>query len=347
MSRNDDCNTDNEEPLKVLIVGCGNIAGIFDMLNSSSSHAQTHAGAYSKNKNFTLSACVDPDQNRRNEFMQFWKIETGFTTLSQAIDSNFKFDIISICSPTDQHENDILSAINLKPRIIFCEKPIAPNLSSSQAIATACENTNIPLAINYSRRWDQVLTDFSSEISRGEYGKLRSVVGTYNKGILNNGSHLIDLLQLMLGNLNISSTGQTTYDYLDNDPSISATLLTQDGVAVNLVTGNAMDYSLFEVQFIFEKAMVVMQDGGARWHIRKRQESTLYAGYHALSSGTSKEGGYAMAMENAIENIHSFLKGDSEMLSTAENSLTAQSLCESLSKSQITPSIHVDIKNKV
>jgi predicted dehydrogenase len=339
--------TGNENPLKVLIIGCGNIAGKFDMSNTSNTYAQTHAGAYFKNINFTLSACVEPAQSCREEFMEFWKIDKGFATLSEAINSGIEFDVISICSPTDQHEDDILLAIKLIPKIIFCEKPIAPSLNSSKAVALACENSNILLAVNYSRRWDPVLDDFSKALIDGDFGVLRSVVGIYNKGVLNNGSHLIDLLQLLLGDLTISSIGQVTHDYLDEDPSISASLLTKNGVPINLITGNASDYSLFEVQFVFEKAMVIMQDGGARWHIRKRIESERYSGYHALDSGESSVGGYAMAMENAIENIHNYINGDRRMLSTAKNSLKAQSLCEGLKKSKALLTTNADTKTKV
>lgn len=337
---------DGETSLNVLIVGCGNIAGRFDMSNPSNTYAQTHAGAYLKNKAFTILACVEPDQNCREAFMKYWKVDMGFSTLSAAIDSNVEFDVVSICSPTLEHENDILSAIHLKPKIIFCEKPIAPDLCSSKAVTLACENAHIPLAINYSRRWDPVLADFSIQLENGEYGKLRSVVGIYNKGILNNGSHLIDLLQRLLGDLMIASLGQVTHDYLEEDPTISASLVTDSGVSVHLVAGNAMDYSLFEVQFIFETSMVTMLDGGARWHIRKCVESDVYAGYHSLNVGDSKIGGYAVAMENAIENIYDFITDGSDMLSTAKNSLAAQSFCEDLRNRKLLSFENSDVKNK-
>jgi predicted dehydrogenase len=325
---------EREKPVNVLIVGCGNIAGRFDMSNKSANYAQTHAGAYFKNKKFSITACIEPDQYRREEFMAYWKIDNGYPSFSKAIFSAAKFDVISICSPTDQHESDILSAIDLNPQIIFCEKPIAPTLKSSKAVALACEKAGIPLAVNYSRRWDMQLRDFLSQLDKGDYGKLRSVVGLYNKGILNNGSHLIDLLQLLLGDLSICSIGQKTNDYLEGDPSISAVLTTKSGISVHLVTGHSSDYSLFEVQFIFENSIITMLDGGARWQVRSRKESDVYSGYFALSIGESKIGGYAMAMENSIDNIHSFLSDGSEILSTAENSLVAQNLCESLCKAE-------------
>lgn len=318
------------KPLNVLIVGCGNIAGRFDMLNSANNYAQTHAGAYKKNSDFTILGCIDPDPVHREEFMDFWQIKNGYAHFDQVIKSGIEYDVISICSPTQHHEVDILSSIQLNPRMIFCEKPITSSFNSSELVSMACEESGIPLAVNYSRRWDTICHKFLTEIENFKYGKLRSVIATYNKGVLNNGSHLIDLLGLLFGELIISAVGQVTNDYLESDPSISAILETNNGVPIHLITGNAKDYSLFEIQFIFEKAMVTMQDGGASWNVRERTESGIYSGYYSLNSGGITMGGYAAVMENAIENIYSYLMQGEKILSTAENSLVAQRLCEDL-----------------
>lgn len=319
-----------DKSLKVLIVGCGNIAGRFDMLNLSNSHAQTHAGAYIKNPNFAIVGCIDPDQEKRAEFMNFWQVDKGYDNFEQVISSDIEYDVVSICSPTNHHEVDILSSIELNPKLIFCEKPISSSFSSSESLAMACEKASIPLAVNYSRRWDTRCHELFIALKNAQYGELRSVVGTYNKGVLNNGSHLIDLLELLLGELTITSIGRATNDYLEDDPSISAVLETNDGVPINLVTGNAKDYSLFEIQFIFEKAMVTMQDGGASWYLRERAESNVYSGYFSLDSGKQELGAYAEVMENAIANIHGHLFESEALLSTAKNSLVAQRLCEDL-----------------
>ena len=45
------------------------------------------------------------------------------------------------------------------------------------------------------------------ELAAGHWGEVRSVSATYNKGVLNNGGHLIDLLHLLLGPLDVVVTG--------------------------------------------------------------------------------------------------------------------------------------------
>jgi hypothetical protein len=54
-----------------------------------------------------------------------------------------------------------------------------------------------------------------------------------------------------------------------------------------------------------------------------------------------------MAMEHSIENIHSYIKSGNMILSTAENSLAAQSLCEGLITSIVLPSKNADSKNNI
>ena len=101
--------------LRVLIVGCGNIAGGFDLGRPSGYLPYTHAGAYSRDGRFELLACVEPDDKRRSEFMAAWGVPAGFRSIEEALGSGNQFDVISICSPTDCHAHDLEMALRLKP----------------------------------------------------------------------------------------------------------------------------------------------------------------------------------------------------------------------------------------
>ena len=50
------------DPLRVLIVGCGNIAGLFDQERSHYDFPYTHAGAYIRDGRCSLAACVEADE---------------------------------------------------------------------------------------------------------------------------------------------------------------------------------------------------------------------------------------------------------------------------------------------
>jgi predicted dehydrogenase len=199
--------------LKVLIVGCGNIAGYFDERRENINFPYTHAGAYDQDGRFDLMACVEPNDVRKKEFMAYWEINYGFSIIDDVLESEFYFDVISICSPTVMHWHDLQVAIQLKPKVIFCEKPITYSIQETEQIIADCKKYHILLAVNYTRAWDSSLNQLKDAIERGEWGALRTVVATYNKGILNNGSHILDLLYFFLESIEVIGVTQPIFDF--------------------------------------------------------------------------------------------------------------------------------------
>ncbi|MEO0443021.1 MAG: Gfo/Idh/MocA family oxidoreductase, partial [Pseudomonadota bacterium] len=227
-----------DKRLSVLIIGCGNIAGGFDKAIADTDGPCTHAGAYTRDGRYRLSACVDPNPRQGKAFQQDWQVDHYYATLA-AIPPHKHFDIISICSPTDCHYEDMQVAISKRPRLIFCEKPVTQKTDHTQALIAQCKQHNIGLMVNYTRRWDPDIQDLKNAIDHQHYGQLRSVIGIYNKGIFNNGSHLINTLTLLLGQLSIHQVLPGITDYHSDDPSISALLSAKSGghpVPIHLVT---------------------------------------------------------------------------------------------------------------
>ena len=77
---------------KVLIVGCGQIAGGFDMsdeIDTKTQYPLSHAGAFNADKRFSLTACVEPDRYKRENFMRYWNIPTGFDNLRDVKKGDF------------------------------------------------------------------------------------------------------------------------------------------------------------------------------------------------------------------------------------------------------------------
>ena len=140
-------------PLAVLVVGCGNIAGAFDQDRVGSDLPYTHAGAYSCDERFSLVACVEPDKGRRMKFMDYWGVSVGFSTIDDVLNSDFQFDVVSICSPSDCHAHDLEITLRLKPKLIFCEKPVTTSLTETKRLVDACRDNKILLAVNYLRRF--------------------------------------------------------------------------------------------------------------------------------------------------------------------------------------------------
>lgn len=315
---------------KVLLVGCGNIGGRFDMNSASTGYSYTHAGAYSRDGRFSIEACIDPNAEARLLFMEYWNIPKGYNCFGGIMNSIGKFDVISICSPTEHHKNDVLNAIKLQPKLIFCEKPVTPCAEDTKLLIEKCKEKNILLAVNYTRRWDSKIEALKADIYKHSRGDLRSVVATYNKGILNNGSHLIDLMHYLFGSLTIAATMSKVFDYSDDDPSIPALLSTKDGVPIHFVIGDARDFALFEVQFIFSSGIIAMKDGGLSWNVRSLVKSDQFSGYDVLDKGKDAGGAYRQAMGNAVNNIYGSLHINEKLISDGYSAYKAQNMCEKI-----------------
>jgi len=319
-------------PLRVLIIGCGNIAGGFDEGSTSVNFTYTHAGAYAQDGRFNITACVEPDDNRRGEFMAAWSVPDGFHSTDELLDfcreKNQQFDVISICSPTDCHAHDFEIALCLKPKLIFCEKPVTTSLSETERLIEECRKANILLAVNYTRRWDPDILKLQADISAGQWGELRSVVGIYNKGILNNGSHMLDLCQLLIGPVKIIKVGKPVKDYFSDDPTIPVWLEGNQSVPIHLSCANAEDYAVFELQLIFSLGVLTMEEGGMFWSERRVIDNDTFKGYRKLSETVRRPGEYPSAMLRAVDNIYRAINQNVPIASNGVTSLAAQRVCE-------------------
>jgi predicted dehydrogenase len=315
---------------RVLIVGCGNIAGGFDAVRSADAEPLTHAGAFSREPGFRVVACVDPDEDRRSAFQRRWKVEEAFADVASLGDRTGAFDIVSICSPTGMHAAHLEAALALRPRLVFCEKPVTPSLAETTHWVERFEQAGIHLAVNHTRRWAPDVVKLRVELQSGQWGRIRSAHGTYGKGVLNNGSHLVDLLQFLVGPLTLVGAGAPLWDFWDTDPTVPA-LLAAGEVPVQLSVSNAGDYSLFEAHLVTERAVISMEDGGLTWRIRRPVPSPHFSGYTALDRGVDVPGQYWLAMRSAAANIRECLRSGASLNSTGRTAADAQRLCEQIS----------------
>ncbi len=310
------------------MVGCGNIAGGFDMARSSEQPPLTHMGAYCKHPDFDVQACIEPDAQRRERFMAHWKIPAGYSSFDALMQRPPAIDVVSICSPTAAHALDLECALALKPLAIFCEKPVTLHAAQTQHWVEACANAHTLLAVNHTRRWAPDVTRLKQELASGVWGSVHSAVGFYNKGLLNNGGHMLDLLIHLFGPLQVQWAGAVDYDYWEDDPTVAAVLRTASGAAIHLCTARAPDYALFELEIITSMGVLAMENGGMNWRERRVVEDPQFKGYRRLDSAQPRQGEYPSAMTHAVANLCAAVRGGDALASTGDSALQAQRLCE-------------------
>lgn len=316
--------------LDVLIIGCGNIAGRFDEGRDATAGRLTHAGAFGAHGGFTLKACVDPDKARRAVFQAYWEVDQGADSVEALGAPAGRFDVISICSPTSLHDTHLAAGLALQPKLVFAEKPLTGSVAATDEWVQRYAAAGVLLAVNHTRRWAADVVELAAALAAGRYGRVRSASGHYTKGILNNGGHMIDLLAMLLGPMELIAAGDAVWDHWPDDPSVPALLRTANGVPVTLNVGHAGDYALFELRLVTEHGVIAMIDGGMTWEKRDVVPNPDFPGYRALGPAVRQDGRYTGAMAAAAENIHRAITYGDALACDGAVALTAQRLCEAI-----------------
>lgn len=141
---------------------------------------------------------------------------------------------------------------------------------------------------------------------------------------------MVDLINLLAGPVRIKTVGKKVYDFSDTDPSIPVWLEGGDGEQIHILCNSSIDYSLFELQFVFQKGLISIEDGGLFWRIRTPGESGLFKGYRSLDRGMEKKGMYLSVMSKAVENLYEAIVFERPILSPGDNALEIQMICEAI-----------------
>ncbi|NFN86295.1 Gfo/Idh/MocA family oxidoreductase [Clostridium sporogenes] len=310
----------------VLIVGAGNIGAFFD--TPSSENILTHAHAFSKVEKFNLLGFVDISQEKAKGAAQLWSTKY-FLNLEEAFKKNI-IDIVSICVPDKYHYNILKKLCDFPIKLIFLEKPLAKNLKEAEEIMKIYKESNIKCLVNYSRRFVSEFEILQKNILENKYGKFICGNGYYGKGILHNGSHLMDFLRYIVGDIKNVKVIDHNFDFYEDDPSVSAVLNVGnigDFVIQNIPCNN---YTIFELELLFENKRIRIIDSGFKVEEFNIINSKIFKGYKNLIKKKEYGTDLNKAMLNAVINIYNNLEYNESLKCTLQDAYKAIKICERL-----------------
>lgn len=83
-------------------------------------------------------------------------------------------DGVVLATPTDAHACHIEAAVDLGAPI-FCEKPVALDIASTERANAAAKSAGVPVHIGFQRRFDAAYAAARERLAAGEIGELRRV----------------------------------------------------------------------------------------------------------------------------------------------------------------------------
>ncbi len=104
-------------------------------------------------------------------------------------------EIVSVATNAPQHAEMVIACAATGVAAVYCEKPLATNLTDGEAMLAACRAANTLLAVNHNRRFHPNFIQLRAAVERGDLGQLTSGLVQWGTGRLANvGTHFIDAI---------------------------------------------------------------------------------------------------------------------------------------------------------
>ena len=169
---------------RVGIIGCGGIANL-------------HARGYQGVEAFEIVAIADPVEEALNQFGDGHNITNRYRDAREMLDTE-NLDVVSVATWHKLHAPMTIAACARKPKAVLCEKPMATSLGECNEMIIAAMRHNVKLATGHQRRFNSAWTDARKLIAKGAIGHPRQIVCVGGEGLLNDCSHLFDMMRYVL-----------------------------------------------------------------------------------------------------------------------------------------------------
>jgi predicted dehydrogenase len=314
---------------KAIIIGAGSIGAMkpdkYDYPGGE--NILTIAHAMSDNPNIELAGIIEHSPEQLKKACEKWKCD-GFKSIEDYKDVKGKADIIAVCVPTTAHAPVLVDALSLNPKLIMGEKPFCTDSKEASKIIDMYNELDIPIAMDYIRRYEPCHFSFALDMSRGIFGKVFHCKVTYTRGLIHEACHALDLMGWWFGKYEygeIYCAQEGIVDRDKDDPAIGAYFAFEkcDNVTFHPVDGRK--YSIFEIDIWTECGRFVFADHGKIMDHYPIVPEPTYGDYDTLSCNPLKIQRKGTELTKALsyyaKNCVDYLDGTFDLICTAEDAL--------------------------
>lgn len=184
----------------MLIIGLGGQGLIADLPKSENENKIiSYCKAFLIHEGFEIIGACDPDEEKRKLAEKHYGINT-YKTLKECKES---FDIAVVATPDNHHFPMLRQLAEKNLKLVICEKPICEDLKQAKGIVKLYKTKNIPLMVNYTRRFLPYYQELKKFYDMGLFGEIKQCKLLFNRGWLHTATHGIDLFNWFCGDKTI------------------------------------------------------------------------------------------------------------------------------------------------
>lgn len=187
-------------PLRTILVGMGRIGAGYadDPLVRRHFEFATHAQVLEAHPAFAWDAVVDPSESARQEAKERWGVRHTAADLD-SLPRTYEPQVAVIATPPDVR----LAVVSRLPALkgVMVEKPLGRSPAEGTAFVEHCGARGLPVQVDLWRRGDSALASLAAGRLRDLIGRPQAAFGLYGNGLLNNGTHMVDLVRFLMGDV--------------------------------------------------------------------------------------------------------------------------------------------------
>ena len=230
--------------IKIGLVGCGHIGTVHAYVIQQLSDAHVIDAR--------LSATFDADPKRAERVARHHGGEPA-ASLAELVAA---VDVVWVCTWTAAHLEAVVAAADAG-RPVFCEKPLGPDLATSEQVAAAL--ARVPHQVGLVLRWSPVFENAAQIIESGEYGRPLAAIlrddqyfpiqgfygSTWRKDVAHAGGgtliehsiHDIDVLHWLLGEpVSVTARTASRFGHPGIEDTAAVTFAYEDGSVAQLTS---------------------------------------------------------------------------------------------------------------
>ena len=306
--------------LKTVLIGCGRMGFSFDN-NKKTDKPLSHFSAINADKNFKLEAVTDIDSNVLKCISSSNSIKT-YTNHLQLLE-NHNPDVITIATPDNTHYQIAIDVLNSRPKLVLIEKPLANNSKEINEAVRLYNSCNIPLMVNYSRRFFEPFISWKKLILENTLN-IKQITCHYTGGLLHNGIHFIDLICYLLGVPELVNVFSNANNFT---PSFEL-LYKENSLSVYFIGLKDSPASVEEFDVFHEFGRFRIDNHG----IKKYEiiDDQSYPGFKVYGNEKKIMEDSNSALIFAYQNIFDFLENNAPLISPAEESVATMKIVDQI-----------------
>jgi len=319
---------------RAAVIGCGRIGLAWERPEEPQPKPATHAGAFARHPRIELTAVADVKPEALALARSLFPGVATFADYREML-AAARPEIVAVATQEDAHPEVVEACAGRGVRAIVCEKPIARGPDAARRMIEVCARAGALLFVNHTRRFDPAVRRVRDELAAGAVGQVLQATCYYTNGLFNTGTHLVDLLRFLLGEVRwVQGVADDRGAVPPGDVAVDALVEFASGARAALQCLDVRDYSIFDVHLYGRKGALALTRFGYEVERTPLKPRADVARLLELDlDGRTRAGRARSLMESVAAHVVDCLDGRDRPISRGEDGLAALETLHALRES--------------